>query len=88
MTMINEAAAFHRGTDPILRLLTVEQAQRIVSYRADAALLQRIEELAEKANEGELTPDERAEYEGYIKANRFVALLQATARKLLERSVD
>jgi glutamyl-tRNA reductase len=46
-------------------------------------LQQRIEELACKANEGELTEAERAEYQGYVRANEFVAILQAKARKLL-----
>jgi len=33
--------------------------------------------------EGELTDKELAEYEGYVRANKFVATLQAKARKLL-----
>jgi hypothetical protein len=75
--------AFDRGTDPILQFFTVDQARGIVQYRGDAALQTRIEELAAKANEGELTPEEQAEYEGYVRANKFMAILQAKARKLL-----
>ena len=81
-----DADAFDRGTDPILQFFTVDQARGIVQYRGDAALQQRIEELARKANEGELTPEERAEYEGYVRANKFMAILQAKARKLLATS--
>ena len=44
----------------------------------------RIELLAHKSNEGDLTAAERAEYEGYVRANKFIALLQAKARKLLD----
>jgi len=83
MSTTIDATAFDRGTDPILQFFTVDQARGIVQYRGDAALQKRIEELAGKANEGELTPDERAEYEGYIRANKFMAILQAKARKLL-----
>ena len=36
-----------------------------------------------RINEGELTDEERAEYEGYVRANNFVAVLQAKARKIL-----
>ncbi len=36
--------------------------------RGDDALRARIEELASKNTEGELTDSERAEYEGYIQA--------------------
>ena len=83
MTPTIDTDAFDRGTDPILQFFTVDQARGIVQYRGDAALETRIEELAAKANEGELTPDERAEYEGYVRANKFMAILQAKARKLL-----
>jgi hypothetical protein len=75
--------AFDRGTDPILRFLTPQQAEALVAYRGDEALQRRIEELAAKSTEGALAEEERAEYEGYVKANKFVATLQAKARKLL-----
>jgi hypothetical protein len=84
MTHTFDAAAFERGTDPILRFFTVEQAREIVNYKGDAKLRRRIDELACKSNEGELTDAERAEYEGYVRANKFIALLQAKARKLLD----
>jgi len=88
MSITYESAAFDRGIDPILKLLTTEQAQRIITHQADDSLQTRIAELAEKSNEGELSADERAEYEGYVKANKFVAILQAKARRLLNRSGD
>ncbi|MEJ7591999.1 MAG: hypothetical protein WKF77_10655 [Planctomycetaceae bacterium] len=47
---------------------------------------QRIEQLAELAIEGELSAAEQAEYEGYVRADQFVAVLQALARKLLAGS--
>lgn len=81
-----ETSAFERGTDAILQFFSVDQAQKLVDYRADPALRDRIEELAAKSNEGELTEQERAEYEGYVKANKFMAILQAKARKLLTGS--
>ena len=81
-----DATAFDRGMDPIIKFFTVEQAQAIVQYRGEASLRKRIEKLAGKANEGELTPDEQAEYEGYVRANKFVAILQAKLRKLLANS--
>jgi hypothetical protein len=80
---ITSSTAFDRGTDPVLSLFSVEQAPPLVECRGDEALQRRIEELADKCNEGELTDEERAEYEGYVRANNFVALLQAKARKIL-----
>ena len=83
MSIVSETSAFDRGIDPVIRLLTPEQARAIAEFRGDDSLRARIDELAEKCNEGELTEEERAEYEGYVRANNFVAILQAKARKRL-----
>lgn len=76
-------AAFERATDPILQFFTPEQARALAAYRGDPGLADDIERLARKCNEGELTEAERAEYEGYLRANKFIAILQAKARKLV-----
>ena len=78
-----DTAAFDRATEPVLRILSREQALKIIDFHGDETLQQRIEELARKANEGELTEEERAEYQGYAQANKFIAVLQAKARRLL-----
>lgn len=76
--------AFDRGVDPLLRkILSTERARDVLDYQAEPWLQERIEELAAKANEGELTDAERSEYEGYVRANNFVAILQAKARTVL-----
>ena len=81
-----DRSAFDRATDPIFGLLTREQAQAIVAFRGDEWLARRAEELAHKCNEGELTSEERAEYEGYARANHFIAMMQAKARRLLNQA--
>ena len=78
-----DMSAFDRLTDPVVRIFSTDQARQLAEYRADDELEARIEQLASKCNEGELTEDERAEYAGYVQANKFVAVLQAKARKLL-----
>lgn len=83
MNPLVDAEAFDRATEPVLRILSREQALQIIDFHGDEALQQRIGELAEKANEGELTEEERAEYQGYAQANKFIAVLQAKARRLL-----
>ena len=35
-----------------------------------------------QSTEGELTEDERAEYAGYVRANKFVAILKRQAQQL------
>ena len=77
------ANAFDRSTDFILQIFTIDQAKKIIQYHGDAALQPRIEELARKANEDELTHEEQEEYEGYVRANKFVAILQAKALRRL-----
>ena len=72
--------AFHRGTAPIFALLTAEQTLQLAELRADPALADRLADLADKANEGDLSAAERAEYEAYIEANNLLAALQAEAR--------
>jgi hypothetical protein len=79
-----DTAAFDRGTDAVMQFFTVDQARALVAYRGDEAIRARIEELALRSTEGALTDRERAEYEGYVKANNFIAVLQAKARKLLD----
>jgi uncharacterized protein YnzC (UPF0291/DUF896 family) len=79
-----DTAAFDRGTTPILQLLSPDQTRQLLEYRGDDQLRQRINELAAKSNEGLLTKAELAEYEGYVRANKFVAILQAQAQKLLD----
>jgi hypothetical protein len=72
-----------RLLEPLAAGFTSAMAQYIAEFRADATVQQRIEQLAEKANEGELTEDERREYEQFIDAGTLIAVLQAKARKRL-----
>ena len=79
-------SAFDRATDPIFSLLTPEQARAIVEFHEDERLKQRLEELAAKRDEGQLTEAERAEYEAYASANHFIALMRAKARRRLSEA--
>jgi hypothetical protein len=76
-------AALERLLDPLSRCLNPESASRVVALRADPALQARVDLLANKCNEGLLTPEEREEYETYIRASRFIAILQAKAKRIL-----
>ena len=74
-------AAFHRGVQPLLELLLPGREDAVLAAQTDQPLRDRIEELAAKSTEGTLTPDERDEYAGYVRANKFVAVLRREARK-------
>jgi len=69
--------------EPLSNCLTPEVARRVVALRASAAAQRRVDELAEKCNDGELSADERAEYEAYVMAGNLIAVIQAKARRLL-----
>ena len=77
-----ESAAFERGVRPVLQLVLPDKAEAVLSFQADPELRKRIEDLAAKSTEGQLTEEERAEYEGYVRANKFVAILQRQARQM------
>jgi hypothetical protein len=78
--------AFHRGTAPIFAILTPDQTKRLAELEGDPGLSDRLAELAEKANTGDLSPSDREEYEAYIEANNLLAVLQAEARFRLNQS--
>jgi hypothetical protein len=80
------APTLDRILDPVGRALNPEAARRLVQLRLDAKTQARIDRLARKCNEGKLTPKERSEYETYVFAIDFVAILQTKARALLARS--
>jgi hypothetical protein len=60
--------------------------EKIVAMKGDPRIQSRIAFLFEKANEDDLSVEERAEYEAYSEANDFLAILEAKARSRLERT--
>ncbi len=80
--------AFERCLDPVFALLSKDQQASLIDLRGDVPLQQRMAELFSKSNEGELTDDERAEYEGYVRANLYLATVQSRIRKQLRDQAD
>jgi hypothetical protein len=70
--------------DPLSRCLDAESAQRVIDFRVDAAVQERIDTLADRANEGLLTDDERAEYEALVNADDFISILKLKAGQHLQ----
>lgn len=77
--------ALGRLLDQVGRCLTPETAKALVQLRADPEVQDRIHELAAKSNEGQLSDEERAEYDAIIDVLDFIAILQAKARALLRQ---
>ena len=75
-----------RILDPLAECFTPEVARRIAAVSLDPAIQSRIDQLAVKANEGQLTAVERDEYAELIEALDFLGILKAKARlSLVER---
>jgi hypothetical protein len=81
--MASSTDILDRVLDRVSRALTPEAAREMVALRADPEAQARIDELAERCNDGLLTDDERSEYESLIAAANVIALLQAKARASL-----
>ena len=73
-----------RVIEPFTDCLTPEAARKIVDVRADPELQARVDALADKANEGQLSVDERVEYDRYLAWFHLVTMLQARARTVLD----
>lgn len=72
-----------RLLDPVTKCLTDVSAQQLATLRIDPETQHRLDELADKATEGSLTDAERTEYETYVHALDFIAVLQAQAKQVL-----
>ncbi len=66
------------------QILTPERARLILELRSGTKEQARVDELAQKANEGSLTPEEAAEYDAHIRFGTRIGILQARARGYLQ----
>jgi len=83
--MSTMAIHLDRLLEPLAGCLSPDVAAKVADLRADDVMQDRIDYLAERANEGLLTTDEREEYAGYLHAIDVITVLQAKARSQLRR---
>lgn len=74
-----------RFLNPVRDILTPEVARAIADLRADPATQDRIEDLAHRHREGQLSADELTEYEALVGGANLIAVVQAKARSVLNR---
>jgi hypothetical protein len=74
--------------DPVSRCLTPEAAAALLALRLDADVQARLDELANKSTEGQLTEEEREEYAAYVSALDLIGILQSQARMRLAAGRD
>lgn len=61
--------------------LTPQSAQKLVDWKISDELRARVEELGRKANLGQLSDEEDAEYRAYLDDAELISLIQAKARR-------
>jgi hypothetical protein len=81
--MLRTTELLDRILDPVGRALSPEAARMLLALRADDDIQSHMDGLADRANQGTLTPEDRAEYESLIAAASLIAILQAKARSVL-----
>lgn len=69
--------------EPFSRCLDAESARKVSEFHVDDVVEARIQTLAELANEGLLTPDERSEYESLVNAIDLISILKLKAIRYL-----
>ena len=81
---MSSSTLLERMVDPIGKALTPDAARAILEVRADDETQNRIDRLADRCNEGSLSPEERAEYQEFVSLFNLLALLQSRARSVLQ----
>ena len=81
--MLTSADIIHRMLDPVAEAFNADAARRLSDLRIDPELQQHMERLADLANEGQLTPEQRSEYELILNIGDIVSVLRVKARAVL-----
>jgi hypothetical protein len=67
--------------------MTRDVAEYLLSIDFDAVDTDRMNLLAERAREGDLSPEEAAELDSYLHVGSLLSILQSKARRLLKSEV-
>ena len=73
--------------EPLSRCLDDESARRVVDLQVDPAVQARMDELAERGNEGTLSDGQRSEYEALINAADIISILKLKVRTHLQSKI-
>ena len=89
-----ESRSTNLGIEPVIwarliqaqgREISPEVARFLLSVEFGESDRQRMEYLAEHSEAGTLTPDEEAEFDGYLHIGNLLAVMQSKARVVLEK---
>lgn len=88
MSQTKTSSILDRMLEPVGKTMPLEYARAIAELRANPSDQARIDELADKCTEGELTDDEQDEYDDYLEAIHFIGKLQRQAMRVLANERD
>ena len=80
-----ETPVLERLLKPVTESLNEEAARRLIALKADPQVQAHVAKLAEKCNQGKLTPEENAEYLSIVTADSIISILKAKARNHLSK---
>jgi hypothetical protein len=86
--MATQEAILDEMLEPLVEALTPETARAVAQIRPKASVQARVDQLASKCNEGNLSADERAEYEDYVRVGNLLAVIKAKARRIVAESTN
>ena len=70
--------------DQLVDCFTPDVAQRVAALRASPEVQAKLDDLADRCNEGTLSAEERERYEYYVRGINLITLLQAKCRSMLK----
>jgi len=84
----SEAEIWARLLRAIKRPLSAETAEYLLSVTFQASDQERMEELAERSQDGTLTDQEGAEFDCYLHIANFLAVMHSKARSALQQQSE
>jgi len=84
--MATQEAIIDEMLEPLTQAMTPETARLFADLKAPSSLQSRVNHLAAKCNAGELTDEERADYENYVRVGNLFALIKARAKRVIADS--
>ena len=82
MSSLSSPGLLEALAESVAACLDAPSLRAIANMELDSRTRTRLDELAEKANEGQLSADERVEYHSFIGVSEFLGLAQLRARAL------
>jgi hypothetical protein len=86
--MSTQEAIIEELLEPVADAMTPETARLFADFRTPPTVQARVDALAKKCNEGQLSLDERTDYDNYVRIGNLLALLKARARQVIANAAN